>query len=317
MAVIGIELESDTLVLTQNRDFKWSFDNLDENGEAVDFPAGELFLEFQTGGQHNAKQTITILRAADGTYILTLGAAPTASIPWDASAFVVQNALEAIPAIGAGNVKVTGTYVPQWIVEVDWTSPVELSPGVVQTFNDVINDVFDALEGLGAGKVDLNGVYSSSSFTLTVTYRGSLLEEEIVDAVFEAVDATIDTALDAVEMFTGNIADVTEFYAPKRVLKVEFIGDLAETPVAALVPTSSLTGSSPTIAVQQTAPGKDPVTIWSFDIEDANASLFVEHEDANAMPARTVWQLVFLPDGEAAGGDPIATGTVRRQGAAR
>jgi hypothetical protein len=31
------------------------------------------------------------------------------------------------------------------------------------------------------------------------------------------------------------------------------------------------------------------------------------------VPARTRWQLVWLPDGEAAGGDPLARGLVKIQ----
>lgn len=317
MAVIGIELPQDTLVLTQNRDFRWTFENQDENGVAVNFPAGDLFLEFQVGGQHNGRQTITLLRGSGGTYTLSLGGSPSASIAWDASALVVQNRLEALAEVGTGNVKVTGNYVPQWIVVANFTSPVALSPGVVQTFNEIINNVFDGLEGLGAGKIDLNGVYTGSSFTLTVTYRGSLLEEEIVDFNISTVSSLINTALAAVSPFTGNIASVTEFYSPKRVFKVEFINAKAETPMANIVPVSSLTGSTPTIGVVVDARGKDPVEIWPFDIVGAVATVDIESNQTNAMPARTVWQLVFLPDGEAEGGDPIGTGTVQRQGAAR
>lgn len=43
---IGIELESESLVLTRGRDFRWAFQNLDENGQPEDFPAGDLYFEF-------------------------------------------------------------------------------------------------------------------------------------------------------------------------------------------------------------------------------------------------------------------------------
>ncbi|ASR77111.1 hypothetical protein KIV66_gp03 [Mycobacterium phage MyraDee] len=49
MAVIGIALEADQLVLTKNRDFKWAFENLDEVGEPTDYPAGALYFEFSNG----------------------------------------------------------------------------------------------------------------------------------------------------------------------------------------------------------------------------------------------------------------------------
>jgi len=49
MAVIGVELQPVQLVLTKGRDFKWSFQNLDEDNQPIDFPAGELYFEFATG----------------------------------------------------------------------------------------------------------------------------------------------------------------------------------------------------------------------------------------------------------------------------
>ena len=57
----------------------------------------------------------------------------------------------------------------------------------------------------------------------------------------------------------------------------------------------------------------NPVTTWEFAISGSYASLKVEHDKADLIPDRTHWQLVFLPTGEAAGGDPIAIGTVKVQ----
>ena len=56
------------------------------------------------------------------------------------------------------------------------------------------------------------------------------------------------------------------------------------------------------------------LTIWEFTIAGSEASLKVESEDVDLIPDRTLWQLVFLPDGEAAGGEPVAIGTVKLQG---
>ncbi|AAN01759.1 hypothetical protein SEA_SOYO_3 [Mycobacterium phage SoYo] len=57
-----------------------------------------------------------------------------------------------------------------------------------------------------------------------------------------------------------------------------------------------------------------PKTEWEFDIVGAVATIKVESTDADAIPDRTKWQLVFLPDGEASGGDPLAWGTVSKVG---
>lgn len=48
MAVIGVELPQDTLVLTKGRDFKWTFTNLNAAGKATPFPSGVLYFEIAT-----------------------------------------------------------------------------------------------------------------------------------------------------------------------------------------------------------------------------------------------------------------------------
>lgn len=48
MTEIGVALPATSLVLTKGRDFKWTFENLDEDGSPTDFPAGSLFFEFAT-----------------------------------------------------------------------------------------------------------------------------------------------------------------------------------------------------------------------------------------------------------------------------
>ncbi|GAB4584418.1 LtfC-like domain-containing protein [Nocardia sp. IFM 10818] len=63
MAVIGDELPSDTLVLYKGRDFKWSFENLDERGQAIPFPPGRLFFEFDTSPLTTWEFVITGSRA--------------------------------------------------------------------------------------------------------------------------------------------------------------------------------------------------------------------------------------------------------------
>lgn len=57
----------------------------------------------------------------------------------------------------------------------------------------------------------------------------------------------------------------------------------------------------------------DPAVKWPFAISGSEAVIKIEHEIADTIPDRTKWQLVFLPEGEAAGGDPVAIGTVKVQ----
>lgn len=55
-------------------------------------------------------------------------------------------------------------------------------------------------------------------------------------------------------------------------------------------------------------------TEWDFVIEGSVGTVKVEHEVADLIPNRTKFDLVFMHEGEAAGGDPITRGTVSRQG---
>jgi hypothetical protein len=58
----------------------------------------------------------------------------------------------------------------------------------------------------------------------------------------------------------------------------------------------------------------DEPTVWNFVIDGSVASIKVEHEQADLIPTRTKFQLVFLHENEPAGGDPISLGSVQRQG---
>lgn len=49
---------------------------------------------------------------------------------------------------------------------------------------------------------------------------------------------------------------------------------------------------------------------WDFEIDGSLASIKVESEDADQIGKGTKWQLVWLPEGEIAGGDPKARGKV-------
>lgn len=58
--------------------------------------------------------------------------------------------------------------------------------------------------------------------------------------------------------------------------------------------------------------GTTPTTKWHFTITADTATIKVDSTSADLIPARTKWQLVFLPTGEAAGGEPVGYGTVRK-----
>lgn len=319
MTYIGTPLLVDQLVLTRGRDFKWTFENLDDSEppQPVDFPAGDLFFELSTHGEANGAGHIDIEGSNGGTYTLAMDGSTSTALPNDASQAVVKQAIEAFPAVGVGNVSVTGSYTPQWIFTLDWTDAVPLSAGIVELFNQTATNTFNALSWVtGNFSVWLEGHYESSSFVFTLTHKGSLLEQELINFVAGVtgdIIGAINSALSALEQFTGNIADLSLIYAPLRHFDYQFINDKALTPMPAITGTSSLTGQTPTLSVVQDVKGRAPFTIWPLTISGTQATIKVESEDCDAMPDRTPWQLVFLPDGEAAGGEAVARGVVKAQ----
>jgi hypothetical protein len=55
------------------------------------------------------------------------------------------------------------------------------------------------------------------------------------------------------------------------------------------------------------------VTVWDFVVEGDRASIRVESDVADLIPNRCRWQLVFLPEPEESGGQPVALGSVTIQ----
>lgn len=311
MANFGVDLELSKLTLVRGRDFKWAFQNLDENAEPIDFPDGQLFFEIQTGGEHDATQTIAMSGTSGGTYTVAIDGHTADALPFDASQDVVRGAIESLPNIGTGNVAVSAWYLPTWTVVVDWGSLITLDPFIVQAFNTVVTLAFEAFSFLNGIGIQLNGIYSPTTYTFTITCTGPLSEVQFVNMTVSTVAGAIISALNAAEQFTGKVLGVTEYYEPQRVFNLEFINDKALTPISKIAQNGdSLTGRAPSLTVDQTAPGRAANTIWDFDIDQDMARLKVESEDVNLITNRTKWQLVWLAAGEDAGGDPQAHGYV-------
>ncbi|WP_078323608.1 LtfC-like domain-containing protein [Mycobacteroides salmoniphilum] len=312
MAAIGIELDPDQLVLTRGRDFKWHFENLDENDQPIPFPAGDLYFELQTRGEHNAKLRVTTLRANGGSY--TLGGSST--IPFDDESTDIRPKLEALPSIGAGNVKISGHYYPQWILTVSLSGVAAptLPRNVQRALETAVSNVLDGLEFLGAGRYDLESEYAPPTWTFTVTDRTGYNEKEFLGYVVDIISTVVQNAIRAIGgVLNNSTVSVAQYFTPKRVFSVEFVGALSDRPVPPLVAVSSLTGRFPEVVVEQLRPGKEPLTLWHFNINGALADIKIESEEADKVQERTRWQLVFLPDGEPAGGEPIARGRVWEQ----
>lgn len=313
MADIGIRPEGSSLVLWHNRDFRWTFQNLDKVGRPVDFEPGRLFFELQTRGEHSAEQTITLNRADGGNYTLTGLGGTTANIPFDDEAPDLRAKLEALPGGGAGNVRVSGLYFPQWLLTVTFSgaNAPTFPRNVQRAIDAAVRNALSTVETLLGGNFVLQSVYTPPTWTFTVTVRHGMTENDLLTYIVDILNTTVLNAIKNLPDVVDTGVSVHEFYAPKRVFTVQFQNSLSNQPIPALVPAySGLTGSTPIVEVEVDEPGKHPLTIWDFVIDGSNASIKVESEEVNKVSQRTPWQLVFLPDGEESGGEGIDKGTV-------
>jgi hypothetical protein len=450
MSIIGNDVDPTDLVIQKRRDFLWAFENLDDNNVPVDFPAGSLYFELVTGGEHNCVQQIEILQAEGGTYRLSYNGVQSDPIdyyepdtsPYDLT-IDVRSALENIPAIGDGNVKVSTTgLTPVWnlnfilagtsrneiqslkvdnllgwlgqqLGEGDMVLSYRESDTVPIRFEANAAEVEAALEALpqiGVGNVNVTepqtgeflieyvGMLAARDVDL-ITVRAyeknagdffgggitgnlltqfqtktvqngrraildgrmmdlltrkvndffSMFDDALsIDLVFE-IDSNVDftivcrstTGYEEVDLLTFDVlfnASTLQTYLNNQLLlsgailsvtvdqywnhsyTVEFINGAANKPHPQLVGvatalTNNILGLVLQPAVKTTILelGQAPLTKWEFDITGSTADLRVESEYVDRIRPRTKWQLVFLPDGEAAGGQAITRGTVRVQ----
>ena len=424
MSNIGVNLNSDVLVLTRGRDFKWSFENLDEHNLPVDFPPGDLYFELQTRGETNAIQEVKVEAASGGTYAftfggvttvpidyydvtsnphslagditdaleglssigpgnvyvhpaklipvwelninlnggvnevqtITIGGSPTGGtftlsyggdttdpIAYNATAADVQAALFTINGIGVGNVSVTGaaggpytvTFVSalaaQNVAQITadasgltsaTTATVTantttkgvpaLTEPIINVINKTVNDFFNGFESLLGVDVDFV-VHDNANATLKVTSLKTFEESALITFVVNVTGNAIEQAFNAVPSLVGVLNTINIDFYWNHVYQVEFVGTLGNAPQPALVPdTTLLTGlnGKQTVTVDILEPGKAPLTLWNFVITGSTATIKVESEEVNKILNRCDWQLVFLPQGEVAGGDPVGLGLV-------
>lgn len=222
---IGLELDSDTLYLTRGRDFKWLFENTDTAGDSVDYPAGELYFELDTKGQHNALQEVRVSSAVDGSYTLSLDGHPTAAIEYydiTADPFTiaseVQAALEALPNVGAGNVLVhPAALVPAW--------------RIAMALNDSVNEV---QEITWTGTAQADG-----------TFRLGYGAEASTPIAYDATEAAVEAALNAIPGIGAGNTSVTALPQGNG-WRVEFVGLKAATNVKQI--TAYTSGVDPSLS---------------------------------------------------------------------
>ena len=323
MADIGITLDAEALVLWKGRDFRWIFHNQDDRGNPVDFPPGRLFLELQTGGQHNAVQEVRVSSASGGTYKLGYKGEFTDPIDFydvtenpHSLAGDVTDALEGIPGIGQGNVVVRpARLIPVWELNVTLNQSKALTEQLVNVLNKEVNNFFNQFETLFGVDVDFV-IHDNMNTTIKVTSLKSYDEVGLITFAVDVTSNAVESFFNGVSELVGVIDTVSVDFYWDRSYIVEFVGELSEQSQPALVAdTTALQGQgNQDVTVTILEPGKAPLTIWDFQITGPIASIKVEDPDVALIANRTRWQLVFLPDGEEAGGDPVTWGLVARVG---
>jgi len=324
MSDIGLRPEGSTLVLWKGRDFAWNFELVDENKHPVDFPDGQMYFELQTGGEHNALQKVTVTGANGGTYKLGFGGQWTDPIDYNDVVENPQNlsgditdALEALSTIGAGNVNVQpSSLYPTWELDINLEVGHVLTEQMVNTINATLNGFFATFEDLLGVDIDFT-IHDNLNFVIKITSTKSFDEVGLITFATDITSTMIVNAFNAVASLVGVFDTIHLDFYWTHTYQVMFIGELGNDVQPALaVDDADLDGVNgyEDVSVTIVKPGKHPLTFWYFEIEDSLAHIKIESEETDKIADRCLWQLVFLPDGEPAGGEGIDAGRVSRVG---
>jgi hypothetical protein len=215
-----------------------------------------------TGGINDV-QTATVSGATGGTFTLTFGGQTTAAIAFNATSAAVQAALAALSTIGTGT---TGTYATQEITlfggATGGTFTLTLGGQTTSAlaFNATaatIQTALQALSSVGSGNATVEGQVGGPfnvAFAGTLSGPQALITGNATNltggaGVLNTVSAT------TVQTGTAGAPNVSVAGAAGGPYVVTFGGTLAHAAQSAITATSSLTGTSPTVAVAHTTTG--------------------------------------------------------------
>ena len=208
---IGVVLDQDELILQKGRDFKWALESVDENNDPIDYPAGDLYFELQTGGAHNGTQHVEMLYATGGDFKFGLGNNWSVPIEYDTLTVrphldqdSVKGYLEDIVGIGDGNVLVSpAVLTPVW----------QLSISLTPAHNEVQRIKLNNAGGGGQYKLG-----SGQNLTSLINYADTDLQ------IAGKIAAMASVGANNVKVTKNSNTDY----------QVEFIGSLAKTNVPKL-----------------------------------------------------------------------------------
>ncbi len=202
----------------------------------------------RSGLTANERQQITLdPTVTGGTFRLQFQGQQTVQLPFNATNGAIQAALEALPAIGAGNVLVTGGALPGAPITIEFVGA-RGSTNVGQVtvvanlldFNERQEIVFDGGPTGGTFRLLLNDPLNGVNNVTTG------------DLPFNITAPALQQALNALTGLAGNVL-VTGGPAPGTPLVVEFTGGLTARDMQLFTFTNNLTGGTPGITINTLA----------------------------------------------------------------
>lgn len=136
-------------------------------------------------GSRNEQQRITVTNATGGTFTLTFSGQTTPAIAYNASAADVQAALESLPAIGSGNVSVSGNNGGPWTVTFQGALGYQGVELLTASSNLTGNSPTIQVERAQAGQrgaTVTNGVTGRKTYVISVEQTKLTLNDDIFSA---------------------------------------------------------------------------------------------------------------------------------------
>lgn len=136
-------------------------------------------------GSRNEQQRITVTNATGGTFTLTFSGQTTSAIAYNASAAVVQAALESLPTIGSGNVSVSGDNGGPWTVTFQGAlghQDVELLTASSNLIGDSPTIQVERIQNGQRGATVTNSVTGEKTYVISVEQTKLTLNDDLFSA---------------------------------------------------------------------------------------------------------------------------------------
>lgn len=269
----------------------------------------------------NEVQRITVNGSpSQGSFTLTYAGQTSGDIAYNASASTVDTALEALSNIGAGDVTCTGGPLPGSTVDIEFTGSLAATNVSQITANDTKlktkittttqgNAVQNEIQRISASPAPTGG-------TFTLTYDGQTTSA----IAYNATAATVDAALEALSNIGAGDVSVTGGPLATAPFVVTFQNALANTNVAEMTGSSSMTGAVPTLTISTSTAGLearneiqeivtlDHVESGTWSITGLSTSTSTLNANATAAEVEIALEAIYGTGKVSVTGNPLTSG---------